>query len=76
MYSLKFTDFIKGAIMAVFTAVILMLFPLVTAEDFSIFNVDWIMLLDKSLSLSFATFLAYIVKNFFTDDSGRFAGKV
>ena len=66
--TLNSSDFLKGLIMAVLSSVITVIYQTVEAESL-IF--DW-----KAIgTMALTTALAYIVKNLFTNSTGKFLGK-
>ena len=65
-FSLDQHDVLKGAITAVCASLVTVLYGLVTAQDFSVFNIDWAHLLDMTIQVSSASFLGYLMKNFFS----------
>lgn len=75
MFKLGSHDFFKGAITAVFTAVVVMLYGLVTQGDFNVFTADWGRIINDMFNVGMAAFLGYIGKNFLSDDEGKFLGK-
>ena len=56
LYSLKTLDFLKGAIMAIATPVLYVLQELIPGYDLS-----------PILKVALSAFVAYLIKNFFTD---------
>lgn len=75
MYKLGAHDFFKGAVTAVFTAVVVMLYGLVTQGDFNLFTADWGRIVSDMFNVGIAAFLGYISKNFLSDNEGNFLGK-
>ncbi len=76
MFKLGSHDAFKGAVTAVFTAIVVMLYGLVTQGDFNIFTADWGRIVNDMFNVGIAAFLGYISKNFLSDSEGNFLGKV
>ena len=71
---LDIKDVFKGALTAMLSASVLVLYTLTIQEGFSISTIDWASLADKELSVAAAAFLGYLIKNFFTDADGKVLG--
>ena len=76
LYKIGSSDVIKGAITAVFAAVITVLYGIVAQEHFDLFNADWSSILKMVINSSFGAFVGYMSKNFFSDTQGKFLGKI
>lgn len=76
MFKLKATDFAKGAAMAVIAAIVVVLYGVTQAPDFNIVNVNWTSVATSAESAAAAAFVSYVVKNFFSDSSGKLFGKI
>jgi hypothetical protein len=63
-------DFLKGIIMAILGAVFTTLYQVISQGGFSALNIQQILLVAVLAALS------YITKNLFSDDSGKFLGRV
>jgi hypothetical protein len=74
MFKLDVSDVFKGAITAIFAAMITALYGLVTQPDFSIFDANWAMIANDVIKVSFAAFMAYLLKNWGSTRTGDFAG--
>ncbi len=72
IFSLNAKDFAKGAVVAVATAVIVFLAEKVNAPGFDFTSFDWSTLITVSVS----SFLAYLTKNFLSDDGGKVLGMI
>lgn len=72
--TLNLNDTFKGAIAAVFSAVILFLYQVVSPGDFNMFEADWGAILSDMTRLASATFLGYLVKNLLSDEKGDVLG--
>jgi hypothetical protein len=72
LFSLHVGDFIKGAFVAVFSAVVVVLYAMVQAPDFSFASMDW-----NSLGLTaFSAFIGYLAKNFVSERKATGTEKV
>lgn len=76
IFKLNQSDFVKGAITAVISAVVVALGSVVSAPDFNVFSVDWASVLNLAIKVAGSAFIGYISKNFFSDGEGKFVGKV
>lgn len=74
LFSLGKSDFFKGAVTAVFAALITTLYGLVTQAGFDVFSADWASILNEVVKVSIASFMAYLMKNFTTSEDGTFLG--
>ena len=63
-------DFIKGAVTAVFTAVVAMVFGMSQQPNFDIFMIDW----HQVVNAAVYGFIGYIGKNLATDADGKILG--
>lgn len=67
---LNLADLGKGALTAVFTAVVLALGTAAQSGNFNLFSYDWASLLKLALGAG----VGYLVKNLLTDTQGNFLG--
>lgn len=72
MFSLTTPDFVKGAFVAVLAAAVTWLLGVFNAPGFDFGLIDW----SEFVRVSVAAFLAYIAKNFVSNDKGEIAGKI
>lgn len=72
LFRLKIRDVLLGAVVTIFTAGLLYLQTAMTAPGFDWLNINWAFLLQISLSAG----VAYIGKNFLSDDEGKLMGKI
>lgn len=72
MFKLGVPDFVKGAAVAILAAVVTWLMGVVNAPGFEFAALDW----PELFRIAFAAFLAYLAKNFVSDDKGKLAGAV
>lgn len=68
LFNLNWQDFAKGALLAVAASVLVVLQGALTSNA----PIDWNMV----LKVAEGAFVSYIVKNYFTDESGRLLGKL
>ena len=66
--NLNWKDFVKGALLAVAAAVLVVVQGALTSNA----PIDWNMV----LKVAEGAFVSYIVKNYFTDESGKLMGKL
>ena len=71
LFLLNAKDFLKGAITAVFSAVLTALVSFVNAGGL-IENVDWYFVVNTAV----AAFAGYILKNYLSDSNGKLGGKI
>lgn len=76
LFSLNSKDFAKGLITAIFSAVIIAIYQIVTTVGFDLFSVDWNLILHTVINTGVAAFLAYLSKNFLSDNEGKVLGRV
>lgn len=84
MYSINIKDVAKGIIAAVFSAVAIAilssLYQLVQTPGFDVFAANWHVIISTDISLAInvaiGAFTGYLGKNFFSDNQGKFAGKI
>lgn len=72
MFKLNAKDFAKGAVVAIVTAVIVFLGQRVNVPGFDFLTFDW----SSLISVAVSAFLAYLAKNYFSDDQGKVFGKI
>lgn len=76
MYSLKLSDFTRGLIVAVLTAVAMMIGSMMADNSFDVFNADWTAMVNKAVQSAAAAFVGYMAKNFFSDNRGAVLGRI
>src|SRR6266516_575971 len=76
LLKLDIHDFAKGAVTAVFSAVIVALGSMVSTPGFNVFATDWKATLNIAFQVAVAAFLGYIGKNYLTDADGKVFGKI
>lgn len=74
LFNLTSNDFFKGAVTAVLAAVVTALYGVVSQGDFNVFATDWGAVLNDVVKVSTTAFIAYLMKNFATDEEGKIAG--
>jgi hypothetical protein len=72
LFRLNAKDFARGAITAVFVALVAFLWKASQAPNFDILALDW----HGVLNAAVYGFIGYIGKNFLSDDKGKFLGAV
>jgi hypothetical protein len=72
LFRINIKDVARGLIVAVASAVFLFLGTALTAADFNFATFDWNLLIKVASSAA----LAYLSKNFFSDNSGKLMGKI
>lgn len=76
MFKLNARDFAKGAVTAVFAAVIFTVGGLFQQTGFDVFTADWGAILTTAVNAGVAAFVGYMAKNFVTDDGGQVFGSI
>ena len=71
LFRLSQSDFIKGAISAVFGAVFMTVYSVVNQSGFDLFTVDWNAVLQMTINGALAAFMGYLSKQFFSDSEGN-----
>lgn len=77
IFNLNLGDIRRGIIVALFTGLVLFIAPVLlvlAAPGFDVYQVDWTSLLHTAINSGIAGFAGYIIKNLFTDSSGKFLG--
>lgn len=72
MFQLNGKDFAKGAAVAVLAAVFTQLSVLLSDPSFAFTSLNW----EDIGRVAIAAFVAYIAKNYFSNDSGKVFGKI
>lgn len=72
IFNLNLKDVAKGLAVAVITAVVVYLGDVLQAPGFDFATFDWGSILNIGLSAG----LAYLVKNFFSTNEGKFLGMI
>lgn len=68
LYQLNWRDFVKGAVLAVAAAVLVVVQGAVASNS----AIDW----NLVLQVAEGSFVSYVLKNYFSDESGKFLGKL
>ena len=72
LFRLGKSDFVKGLIVAILSAVFLSAGKMLQAPDFDFTAINW----HEILNVAGATFMAYIGKNWLSDKEGRVLGRI
>ena len=75
LYKLQLNDFVKGAVVAVFTGFVFSVFGFFNQPGFDLFAADWNAILGAAVNAGVAAFVGYLSKQFVTDENGKIAGK-
>jgi len=76
MFTLSSNDAVKGLVSAVFAAVVITLYGVVSQGNFDLFSAPWLEIGKDALNAAFAAFVGYLGKNFFTDSNGKVFGAI
>lgn len=76
MYKLNLKDFGKGAVSAVFAAVVVSLLGYFNQGDINPFTADWAYVGNLAISAAFSAFVGYVGKNFLSTSDGKFLGRI
>lgn len=76
LFRLGQNDLIKGLVMAVLAGFLTPFIVAIQSPDFSIFAANWEQLLGLAQNGAVIGLVSYLVKNFFSDDSGKVFGKI
>lgn len=76
MFSFNTGDVLRGAVTAIFTGALFVVAGVVLQTGFDAFTADWVSIGKAAVNAGLASFVGYLMKNFFTDDSGRMFGKI
>jgi hypothetical protein len=74
MFRVGQSDVFKGAVTAVIAGIITTLYGVVSQVGFDVFSADWGSIANDVIKISFSSFLAYLGKNFLSNEDGDFAG--
>ena len=72
LFKLNAKDFARGAVTAIFVALVAFLWKAAQAPDFNLFALDWHAVINAAVY----GFIGYIGKNFLSDDTGKFLGSI
>lgn len=75
MFTLREGDMMRGLVTAAFTGAFVVVAGVVSQAGFDAFSADWIAIGKAAVNAGLASLVGYLMKNFFTDDSGRMFGK-
>ena len=64
----------RGAVTAVFAAVIMVVVGYVSQPDFNVFSADWGGILAQAVNAAIVSFVAYLSKNLLTASNGKIFG--
>lgn len=76
LFSIDGKDIVKGLIVALFTGALLPLSIIIQDPNFSVATVNWNAVLTVGLNGAVVGFISYMTKNFLSDSSGKFVGKI
>lgn len=74
MFTLRNGDIARGAVTAAFAGAFVVVAGIVLQAGFDVFTADWESIAKMSINAGFASFVGYIMKNFFTDKNGKMFG--
>lgn len=69
-------DYMRGAVTAVFAAVIMVIVGYVSQPDFNVFAADWQLILTQAINAAIVSFVAYLSKNLLTASNGKIFGTI
>ena len=70
LFRLDLMDIVKGLIVSVFAAVITVLYGVTVQSGFDLFTADWTAILQDVVQVAVTTSIAYLAKNFLSNDEG------
>ena len=71
---IRLHDVAKGLVTAIIASVLVTMAGIAQQPGFDVFSVDWNATIKLVINVATSSFLAYIVKNLFSDKEGKFAG--
>ena len=74
LFRISINDVLKGAIVAVISAVIIAVAGIVMTSGFDAFSTDWITVGHNMVNTGIVAFVAYIVKQLLTTNDGTVLG--
>ena len=75
LFRLQLSDLQKAFIMSVIAGAMLPVAAILQTPGFSVATANWKGIIILALNGAVVGFVSYLVKNFFTDSTGKFAGK-
>ena len=76
IFKLGAKDFSKAAITAIIAGFTLPILAAMQSPEFSIFAANWNELLSLAANGAVVGFASYLIKNFFSDESGKVFGRI
>jgi uncharacterized membrane-anchored protein len=76
LFQLNWSDFVKGLVVAVISAIIIGLGGIVMTSGFDAFKTDWLVVGQNMVNFSIVSLVSYLLKNLLTTSSGNVAGLV
>ena len=72
IFKLNINDWIKGCVMAMIGGAIIVIYSAFTGDGCGVKCIDWELAMNTGIGAS----IAYIIKNFFTDATGKLGGAI
>lgn len=76
MFTLNVSDFLKALVMAVLSGAVLPVAVMLQTPGFNILQANWQAVGSIALTGALTGFVGYLVKNFFSDSSGKVLGAI
>lgn len=74
MFTLNQGDIARGAVTAAFAGAFIVVGSVILQSGFDVFTADWASIGKMSVNAGLASFVGYIMKNFFTNEKGEMFG--
>ena len=71
LFTLTKSDFLKGLVMAIGSAILTALYTIFGQVGFNVFSADWHIVLGNVITVSLITTVTYFVKNLGTNNAGQ-----
>jgi hypothetical protein len=76
LFKITQSDFLKGAVTAVFAAIVWSIGSAASQAGFDVFSADWGPIVASAINAGVSAFVGYMGKNFLTDANGKVLGKI
>ena len=76
LYSIDIKDVSKALVVAVLTGAVLPVSAIIQTPGFDFATANWEAIFSLALNGAIAGFVSYLVKNFFSDESGKVFGRI
>jgi hypothetical protein len=68
------SDFVQGALTAVFASVVTVLYGLTSQAGFDVFSANWATIFNQVVNVSVATFMGFVFNSYIRDEDDNLLG--